>query len=378
MNVANLAIGLLLVPGLGAQALNEHCASINDTDISGFSREGGAGVTVGYVAVIPEEQFRAWGDSNDAPGFHRINGLRIALGDTDSSTTEDVEIWFYQESPTDPNRPDFSQPLGGYTFALFGNGTAGQAEAAIFDLTFPAPVDVVADGDVFIEIYMRGAESPTAAVGVLFGDTRPGLNFDVCNGRGLGLGHGLGVGGYTLIYNYDTQQAFFQESQTLVAPLCADVPGMAAAVRTSQPSLPGSLSPSQSASWFSGLFPVATADRTGALRQDNVGWIWNDGDLPNAQVVGKFSTTGFGTPLQLNGILPGASGSLCLSLAGGPILNYGMATSDGVGRAEWSIDVPFAARASLTGLEIVFQGFVLDLVGDPATIHASNCVKQTW
>ncbi|MCA8940925.1 MAG: hypothetical protein KDB80_00065 [Planctomycetes bacterium] len=373
MTFARLALGLLLVPSLGAQTLNEHCGSIADTDVSGFSREGGFNTSVAYDILIPSENFRSWGFDPLSPGFHRIDGVRVVLGDADSSTAEMVEIWAYPEDAANPGRPDFTSPAGGYAFPLFGGGAPGQGAAAVFDLTFPAPLNVVDTGDVFLEIYLAGTAAPSAMVGVLFGDTRTGNNFDISNGRGLGTGHGLGVGGYTLIYNFATQQGFFQESQGLITPLCADVAGLAPGTQTNQTSLPGSNAPNLTASWFSGLYPVDGLDRNGAFRQDNIGWIFNDGRYTGGEsVIAKFAPIGFGAPIPIENIVPG-TGALCLGLTG-PLLNFGAATTDATGRAVFNLTIPGPAHGTLTGVAFVYQAFLLT----PDSLHVSGCVQQRF
>ncbi len=370
----------LFAPQLCAQdpVLNEQLGALVDTNITGATRQGGVGSNVAYDALFPREDFQGWGFDPTALGFHRINGARVVLADLDSSTAEMVEIWVYPEDATNPGNPDFTNPAGGFVFPVFGGGNPGELQSFRLDLTFPTPVLVPDTGDVYFEIFLDGTDAPETYVATIQGDVIPGRDYDIGNGLTAETGHGLGDGGYTLLFDFDITQAFFQESQVHITPLCEDLSGFALAAATSQLSLP---SPNgvYTASFFSALQPCDTMDRQGNPRQDDLAWVWNDGRTVGGEtVVVLMQPDGFAAaPLGLDLFVPGSTGGLCLNIASGvPLVEIGQAMTDVDGRASNVLSIPASARGTLAGQAYTLQAFSLDFVG--ARVLASGCGQNQW
>ena len=377
-----LYVGLVfsLAPSLAAQlpaTLNEQCGRLDNTDVTGFFREGGPGSSVAYDAILSRSDFREWGFALANPNLHRVDGVRAVIGDLDASTVENVDIWVYPEDLVNPGNPDFQNPSAGITFPLFGTAAPGVAQAFVFDLVFPSPVTVSNAGDVYLEAVFDGARAPEAAMGLLFGDSISGATtFDIGNQRTDQTGHGIGAGGYTLAFDLAANATFALESQTLMTPLVGESAGLALAVQTNQASLPGSTAPMLSASWFSALQPSAVTDRLDNSRADNFGLLWSDGRFPGQPVQFLLAANGFNPlPIQLDALVPGSTGRLCVDpgvafvTLGSPIANFD-------GEAMVTFPVVAAARGSLMGLEFAYQAFFLDIFN--SAVHGSNCVLQQW
>lgn len=427
--IRNGSIGLCVLASLAfAQVLEQQHA--NWGDAAAMIQPGDFGGQY-FRQAVAHEIYACLFDDNDSVGWafetvaelngtKKIDGVFIHWADTDATTAQTFGFNFYGEDPMNAGDPNITAPVASFSVALpaIGGMSPGFTET---EFTLPSSANPPNTGDTWCGIELGNPtvvapavlESPTDVIllGMLSGDpavpTGAGAGFttwDIAgpaastSGTATPPGHGLGIGGYILQFNGTTlAPQFFWQEQGAIAPT-AFQPSFSAAATTTQASLPSSnpgAVPGFVTGFFSGQNPAINADRSGNVRQDDIVYVYRNQDpsLQNANDVYfggvLLSLVGVASPvIDLNFVVPGSVGSLCLAAGPNIVLfsqlnNGPTVDADGYLRFGDSTNgfttfptIPNADLAALVAgvgaIDLAATGIVLDLVN--AKVWAGGCV----
>jgi hypothetical protein len=367
---------------------------------TGATTRGAIGVNAGQqLTRIDASDYQGIGNPVITGGLvtaYEINGLQYVMQDQNDATPETYSIYFYSESATNPNFPDFvgTDPLGTNSlngaagFGPFTQATTGTAggtiSAFIYTLNWtqppPAglgapPVAYPVGRDFFIAISHPPspgwATTDGGSVHINLG-TNPNFpppNTNTYDLKGPGL-IGDGVTNNSYGYAHNTTNGTLASGgprQYHMVPLVLPTVGVGVATATTnQASYPISNAAPGTASFFSALHPDGSSTPTTAGRVDDSYYVYFGAGAGNLVfLLADFSTAP--VTLPLSAFLAGSTGVYCLNSP--TVLTF--AISAGTGQDSFGLLWSANARNFLLGQSFVLQGVAFDTVA--TTLKGAPC-----